>query len=91
MKIIKENGNIHLEVTNKNETIKFSLFNHNGTYELLAHRTSHSIFNFVKIEVNKDDEIQILNDWFKLVSDTLIINKIDCIPFLVDDTIEDKL
>lgn len=93
-KIIKENDNIHLEITNKNEIIKFSLFNHDGKYELLSHRTSHSIYNIVKIEAGKEDEIEILKDWFRLIHESLNINKnnkVDYIPILRDDTIEDKL
>lgn len=91
MKIIKENGNTHLEINNGNEIIKFSLFYKNGNYELLAHRTSHSIYNFVRIEATKENEIDILKDWFKIINDTFSINKVDYIPVLVDDTIEEIL
>lgn len=90
-KIIIENDNIHLECKNINETIKFSLFYKDGNYELLAHRSSHSIYNFVKLEANKENEIEILKDFIKLISDKLNINKFDYIPKLIDDTIEDKL
>lgn len=93
-RIIKDNKNIHLEITNKNEIINLSLFDYDGKYELLAHRFSHSICNFVKAEANKEDEIEILKDWFKLIHEKLSLNennKIDYIPILKDDTIEDKL
>lgn len=87
MKIIKENGNVHLEVQNKTEVTKFSLFNNKGTYELLARRSSHSIYNFVRFETSDVKEIEVLKEFFTSLSECLNTDKVDYIPILKDNTI----
>lgn len=91
LEIIKENENISLELNNGKEIIKFSLLKYKEEYELFACKSSYTVYNFVRLGLSNPDDKEILKEFFEIISNSLNINKVDYIPVLKDDTIENKL
>ena len=88
LKITKDDEDISLELNDGKKIIRFSLLKYKGEYELFACKNSHNVYNFVRLALSNNNDMETLKEFFELITNTLNINKVDYIPVLKDDTIE---